>query len=119
MGHGAVQTLHGVCCALKNPQCHCGIIRFRFNVTNFPRPFALKEGLGLVMKAACAETRNMRAHESPSVGRDHGSHQPVALTQTSGTLGAPYTLRFRCNVAPGQVLTCVLTFSKLLPGDVS
>lgn len=65
LGHGAVQMLQRAYQALKNPECHCGLISLRFNVTNFPRPFSMKGNLGLVMKVVCAETRctqAMRAH---------------------------------------------------------
>lgn len=89
VGHRAIQTLHEVCHALKNSECHCGIISLRFNVTHFPKTAAIRVNLGLVTTiGVCAETRCTCA---VGFGVFHGSRQPLTLAETFGSLGTSHT----------------------------
>lgn len=67
MGHGAVQTLHQDRHALKNSECHCGIISLRLKATNFPRPVAIKGNLGLAAESGMRDKVNPMRWE-PSEG---------------------------------------------------
>lgn len=92
-GHRAIQTLHEVCRALKNSECHYGIISLRFNVKKFPRPVAIRGSWGLVtMKAVWAGTRCTLAEGAQWRRVAHGSPQLLALThQAFGALHTPHT----------------------------
>lgn len=106
VGHRAVQTLHEACHALKNSECHCGIISLGFNVTHFLRTATIRVNLGLVTaEGVCAGTRRTCA---AGFGVAHGSRQPLTLAQTFGSLGTSHTEVYVQRKREGRVPTCVL-----------
>lgn len=50
VGHRAVQKLLQACHVLGNSENHCRIMSLRLNVSNFLRPGAVKESLGVVKR---------------------------------------------------------------------
>lgn len=93
MGHGDVQTLHQDRHALKNSECHCGIINLRLNVTNFPSHVAIKGSWGTVVE----ESGMNKALVLGVLGRKGVALRLTAALGVGFGFGAPgtHTLRFR------------------------